>query len=100
MYIKCKLSKEANSVVSKIGDVQIFHKPVYIRDLKKQFLFVICIVNMVEIMIRRITKLANYDNVSDNILSVNLRYSITMSERRGGGVYKAGTIKLKIMKSM
>lgn len=51
-------------------------------------------------MIRRITKLANYDNASDNILSVNLRYSITMSERRGGGVYKAGTIKLKIMKSM
>lgn len=28
MYIKCKLSEEANSVVSKIGDVQIFYKPV------------------------------------------------------------------------
>lgn len=40
---------------------------------------------MVEIMIRRITKLANYDNASDNKLSVNLRYSITMSKRRGGG---------------
>lgn len=57
---------------------------------------------MVEIMIRRITKLANYDNASDNKLSVNLRYSITMSKRRGGGkwdfgVYKAGAIKLKTM---
>lgn len=60
---------------------------------------------MVEIMIRRITKQANYDNASDNKLSVNLRYSITMSERRGGvnevlGVYKAGAIKLKIMKTI
>lgn len=78
--------------------------PVYIPG-KKQFLFVICIVNMVEIMIRCITKLANYDNASDNILSVNLRYS-NHYEWKGGrvnevwGVYKAGTIKLKIMKTM
>lgn len=57
-------------------------------------------------MIRCITKLANYDNASDNILSVNLRYSNHYEWKGGGrvnevwGVYKAGTIKLKIMKTM
>lgn len=51
-------------------------------------------------MVRCITKLANYDNASENILSVNSRYSITMSERRGGGVYEAGAVQLKIMKTI
>lgn len=40
---------------------------------------------MVEIMIRCIIKLVNYDNVFDNKLLVNLRYLIIMSKRRGGG---------------